>query len=56
MAVVNLPGQMMDIAHRSLTSDSIDEVERITRLDFFSALPDNVEERIEAEYDLAQWP
>ena len=36
--------------------NSIDEVERITRLDFFSALPDNVEERIEAEYDLAQWP
>ena len=32
MAVVNLPGQMMDIAHRSLTSDSIDEVELKTGL------------------------
>ncbi len=32
MAVVNLPGQMMDIAHRSLTSDSIDEVEVKTGL------------------------
>ncbi len=27
MAVVNVPTNMMDIAHRSLTSDSIDEVE-----------------------------
>lgn len=36
--------------------NTIDEVERITRLDFFSALPDGVEERIEAECDLAQWP
>lgn len=32
MAVVNLPGQMMDIAHRSLTADSIDEVELKTGL------------------------
>lgn len=32
MALVNLPGQMMDIAHRSLTSDSIDEVELKTGL------------------------
>lgn len=32
MAVVNLPGLMMDIAHRSLTSDSIDEVELKTGL------------------------
>ena len=36
--------------------NTIDEVERITRLDFFPALPDKVEKRIEAEYDLAQWP
>ena len=36
--------------------NSIDEVERITSLDFFSALPDGVEERIEATYDLAEWP
>ena len=32
MAIVNLPGQMMDIAHRSLTADSIDEVELKTGL------------------------
>ena len=36
--------------------NTIDEVERITRLDFFSALPDRIEERIEATYDLADWP
>ena len=36
--------------------NSIDEVERITSLDFFSALPDEIEERIEATYDLAEWP
>lgn len=36
--------------------NSIDEVERITRLDFFSALPDRIEECIEATYDLAEWP
>ena len=36
--------------------NSIDEVERITRLDFFSALPDRIEERIEATYDLSEWP
>ncbi len=36
--------------------NSIDEVERITKLDFFSPLPDRIEERIEATYDLADWP
>lgn len=35
--------------------NSIDEVERITSLDFFSALPDDIEEAIEAKYDLSQW-
>ena len=36
--------------------NSIDEVERITSLDFFSALPDDIEEAVEANYDLSQWP
>ena len=36
--------------------NSIDEVERITTLDFFSALPDDVEARVEASYDLSEWP
>jgi endonuclease G len=35
--------------------NSIDQVERITGLDFFSALPDEVENRIEKEYDLKYW-
>ena len=35
--------------------NSIDEVERITLLDFFSALPDDIETAIEAKYDLSQW-
>ena len=35
--------------------NSIDEVERITSLDFFSALPDDIEAAIEAKYNLSQW-
>ena len=34
---------------------SVDEVERITGLDFFSALPDDVERRIEEHADLDKW-
>ena len=36
--------------------NSIDEVERITSLDFFPALPDKIEESIETKYNLAEWP
>jgi endonuclease G len=36
--------------------NTIDEVERITALDFFPALPDKVENAIEATYDLDLWP
>ena len=35
--------------------NSIDQVERITGLDFFSALPDDIENLIEKEYDLEVW-
>ena len=35
--------------------NSIDQVERITGLDFFSALPDEIENKIEIEYDLKYW-
>ena len=43
--------------NRSLDSyvNSIDQVERITGYDFFLALPDEVENRIEKEYDLKYW-
>ena len=34
---------------------SVDEVERITGHDFFSALPDNVEQSIESTYNFNQW-
>ena len=34
---------------------SVDEVERITGHDFFSALPDNVERAVESTYDFDQW-
>ena len=35
--------------------NTVDEVERITGYDFFSQLPDQVENRIEAEADIAEW-
>lgn len=35
--------------------NTVDEVERITSLDFFPALPDGIESRIEQEYNLAEW-
>ena len=43
--------------NRSLDSyvNSIDQVERITGLDFFSALPDKIENEIEKDCDLDLW-
>lgn len=35
--------------------NSVDEVERITGLDFFAALPDSIENEVEAEADLRAW-
>ena len=35
--------------------NSVDQVERITGLDFFSQLPDDVENEIESKYNLNQW-
>ena len=35
--------------------NTIDQVERITGLDFFSALPDDIENRIEKEYRMEDW-
>jgi len=34
---------------------SIDEVEKLTGLDFLSALPDQVENQIESRFDFSQW-
>lgn len=35
--------------------NSIDQVERITGFDFFPALPDEIERKVEAKYDLNHW-
>ena len=35
--------------------NTVDEVERITGLDFFTALPDDVEYRVESKADLRAW-
>jgi endonuclease G len=35
--------------------NSVDEVERITGIDFFPALPDDVEKKVEAMQDLNLW-
>ena len=35
--------------------NTVDEVERITGIDFFPALPEEIEEKVEAEYDLKLW-
>lgn len=35
--------------------NSVDEVERITGYDFFSKLPDNIENKVEASADISQW-
>jgi len=40
---------------RDLYYNSIDQVERITGMDFFPALPDDMEEKIESILDLDQW-
>lgn len=34
---------------------SIDSVENVTGMDFFSALPDQLEDRIESQYDITDW-
>lgn len=39
----------------SLYANSVDEVERVTGIDFFPSLPDNVENKIEATYYAKDW-
>ena len=34
---------------------SVDSVERLTGIDFFPALPDSLEDRLEAEGDISEW-
>ena len=35
--------------------NTVDEVERITGIDFFPSLPDEIEQRVEAQADLDEW-
>lgn len=35
--------------------NTVDQVERITGIDFFTSLPDNIEKKVEAEADLNDW-
>ena len=35
---------------------TVDEVEKATGIDFYPSLPDSIENKVEAEYDLAYWP
>jgi endonuclease G len=46
-----------EAGHKPLTTyvRTVDEVEEITGLDFFSLLPDKVEKKVEATYDLSVW-
>ena len=36
-------------------ANSVDEVERITGIDFFPALPDDIEKMVEAKCDVSEW-
>ena len=35
--------------------NTVDEVERITGIDFFPSLPDDVERKVEAKADISEW-
>lgn len=43
--------------NKSLDSyvNTVDQVERITGIDFFPSLPDDIERQVEAHYDLSSW-
>ena len=40
---------------RDLYYNSVDDVERITGIDFFPSLPDDIENEVEAETDIDEW-
>lgn len=51
------------VPHRSFPENmvarfmvSVDSVERVTGIDFFPALPDDIEEKAESRWDKSQWP
>ncbi len=40
---------------RDLYYNSVDDVERLTGLDFFPSLPDDIEKVVEAEVNMDEW-
>ena len=36
-------------------ANSVDEVERITGIDFFPSLSDDIEKKVEAKCDVSEW-
>lgn len=46
-----------DLSNKKMSSyvNTIDDVERITGIDFFPALPDNIEKKVEATVNLSDW-
>ena len=42
-------------APKSNYVNTVDEVERITGIDFFTALPDDIEQQVEQQCDLNEW-
>ena len=40
---------------KDLYYNSVDQVERITGIDFFPALPDDIENQVEAEANIKDW-
>ena len=58
-----VPAQISDWIYKNTSGNnkldsyvnSIDQVERITRFDFFPELPDEIEKEIESQYDLNNW-
>jgi endonuclease G len=44
-----------DNKKKDLYYNSIDQVERITGIDFFPALPDDIENKVEAKADINDW-
>lgn len=39
----------------SYYAKSIDEIERLTGIDFFCNLPDDIEQEVEASYNISEW-
>lgn len=50
-----MPNQDASLEKPEVYACSIDEVEKITGMDFFSELPDELEKEVESKFDATQW-